>query len=161
MLRYSIVADYRMNVGTNTSLIRMIIAYFNVPAFRYMLIYRLAYYFYRRRSIFAKMIAKLIWNRLVTISGCYISLTARIDGGLRLPHPIGIVIGGGATLKSNITIYQNVTIGRSRQDRSVLPEIESGVIIYANCMILGETSIEKDKVIPAFSFIINNRFEKR
>jgi serine O-acetyltransferase len=161
MLRHSITADYRMNVGANISLIRMIIAYFNVPGFRYLLKYRLAYYLYNRRSIFAKIIAKLIWNRLVTISGCYISLTARIAGGLKMPHPIGIVIGGGSVLKANITIYQNVTIGRSSQERSVLPIIGSGVIIYANSMILGETNIEKDKIIPAFSFIINNRFEKR
>lgn len=55
----------------------------------------------------------LLWSTSCHIFNSEISVDADIGGGLFVPHPYGIVIGG-ATIGSNAAILQNVTIGMRR-----------------------------------------------
>lgn len=68
------------------------------------------------------------------------------DGIPEFPHPQNIVIGGGARIGSQCTIYQDVTIG---QNRGLYPEIGNNVIIYPGAKIVGGVIIGDGAVIGA------------
>lgn len=80
------------------------------------------------------------------ITSCHISHNADISGGVYFPHATGIVIGAGAVIKSDVKIYQNVTVGQIRNN---YPTIMSGVVIYPNSLILGGVIIEEGAIIGA------------
>lgn len=58
---------------------------------------------------------------------------------MKLPHPIGIVIGDGVIIKDNVMVFQQVTFGsHGRKEKEMrYPIIESGVKIYAGAKIIG------------------------
>jgi serine acetyltransferase len=78
------------------------------------------------------------------VTSCHISHNAEISGGVYFPHATGIVIGAGAVIKSDVKIYQNVTVGQIRNN---YPTIMSGVVIYPNSLILGGVTIEEGAII--------------
>jgi serine O-acetyltransferase len=65
-----------------------------------------------------------------------IPLETRIGGGLRLPHPNGIVIHPDAVIGPNCMIFQQVTIGVTGDDLPA-PVIGGHVDIGAGARILG------------------------
>lgn len=121
------------------------------PGFTAVTLFRCSSWF-ARRGIFGKAVSKIFWLLNIFFYSCHISPLARIGSGLKLPHPVGIVIGEGAQVGSNVTIYQNVTIGQSGP-RMNYPSIENGVIIYAGAVLVGDISIGSDSVIGANSFV--------
>ncbi|CAM3115161.1 Serine acetyltransferase [Asticcacaulis taihuensis] len=78
-----------------------------------------------------------------------ISPNAKIGKNLHLPHPIGIVISEDACLGDDVTVYQNVTLGRKTADCMGAPIIDNNVIIYAGAVILGSIKIGAGSVIGA------------
>ncbi|EJS4046602.1 hypothetical protein NWU98_004456 [Vibrio vulnificus] len=87
----------------------------------------------------------LIWKHSIDFGrGCL------IERGLLLPHPIGIVFGGGSVLSSNCTIYQNVTIGKHRGG---YPIIGFGCIVYGGSYIVGDITIGKNCIVGALKFV--------
>jgi serine O-acetyltransferase len=104
---------------------------------------------WRRLGVPGKLISKLHWRRNVVRFGCYLSPLATIGPGLCLPHPVGIVIGDGAQLGANVTLYQHVTLGRARDDAPYYPKVGDGVVIYAGAVIVGDVRIGPGAVIGA------------
>lgn len=68
-----------------------------------------------------------------------IHLNTRIGGGLRLPHPNGIVIHPEAIIGPNCTIMAQVTIGQGRTPG--VPVIGGHVDIGAGARLLGNIKI--------------------
>jgi serine O-acetyltransferase len=77
----------------------------------------------------------LFWS---VVTGADIPLNSRLGGGLRLPHPNGIVIHPSAEIGPNCTIFQQVTIG-ARKGR--VPTIGGEVEIYAGAKIIGKVHV--------------------
>lgn len=79
---------------------------------------------------------------------CDIPLSADIGEGLRLPHPMGIVISPQAVIGKQCTIYHFVTIGVNEHhiDYKLAPEIGEGVFIGTGAVIIGCNSIIKGKI---------------
>lgn len=72
------------------------------------------------------------------------------------PHPVGIVIGSEARIGRNVTIYQNVTIGRQRNATAKsddYPVLEDNVVVYAGAVIVGRTTIGAGSVVGANAVI--------
>src|SRR5471032_2390774 len=64
------------------------------------------------------VLPSLIQAHSIRSTGADISPASKIGFGLLLPHPVGIVIGGGVVVGENCTIFQNVTCGELlRPDR--------------------------------------------
>lgn len=84
--------------------------------------------------------------------GCDVSPGAQFSTPPNLHHPLGIVVGMGAVIGRNVTIYQGVTIGGSRSGK--YPKIGNNVIIYANATIIGGAVIGDDAVIGANAFVV-------
>ena len=87
------------------------------------------------------------------------NLDKLISQGLICDHPIGIV----AHYKSfgfNNRIYQNVTIGAGKGNKSVFPDeypvIGNNIVVYAGAVICGGIIVGDNSEIGANSVVIND-----
>ena len=88
---------------------------------------------------------------------CFISLRAQINENTTFPHPIGIIIGDGAKIGKNCTIYQNVTIGRRNpKNPEDIAIIGDNVLIGCNSIILGNIHIGNNAKIAAGSIVLRD-----
>ena len=88
-------------------------------------------------------------------SGLDISIDSEIGSGLKLPHPIGIVIGKGVIIGKNVTIYQNVTLGCNVGSTTpTYPKIPNNCIIGVASIIIGDV-----KTRPGFLFKANTLYK--
>lgn len=79
----------------------------------------------------------------------------RVEGGLYLPHPVGIVLGAGVVIGPRVTIFQGVTLGQDGKGN--YPVIGSDVIIFPNSVVVGNVVIDEATRVPAQSFLSPNR----
>ena len=67
--------------------------------------------------------------------------SASIGTSVFLDHATGIIIGAFAVIGDEVTILQNVTIGRMPSDPERAPRIGRGVLLSTGATILGDVSI--------------------
>jgi serine O-acetyltransferase len=67
--------------------------------------------------------------------------SARIGTAVFLDHGTGIIIGALASVGDEVTILQNVTISRHRDDPRRAPKIGHGVLLSAGATVIGHLSI--------------------
>ncbi|MCZ0811236.1 MAG: serine O-acetyltransferase [Pseudomonadota bacterium] len=84
-----------------------------------------------------------------------IPLNCEIGGGLKLPHPNGVVIHPGARIGPNCIIFQQVTLGTS-STRSGVPEIGGGVELGAGARVLGSVKIGDHAIIGANAVVTHD-----
>ena len=83
-------------------------------------------------------------------------LGAKIGPGLKITHPIGIVIWAGTVIGSNLTLRQNTTIGTTRPENKPII-IGNNVNIGANSCIIGDgINIGDNVFIGAMSYVNTN-----
>lgn len=90
---------------------------------------------------------------------CYISPEAEIDDGLRLPHPVGIVIGSGATIGKRCTIYQNVSVGSVHWEKGAdgpHPTIGDDVLLSTGAVLIGPIIIGNKVNVGANAVVRTN-----
>lgn len=123
--------------------------------FRVLLNYRIGRYCQDHGNFFLKHIALRYKYRLLTKRGCDISYKSVIGRKLKLPHPIGIVIGEGVEIKDNVTIFQQVTLGShgKRGESLAYPIIENDVIIYAGAKIIGGVTVGENSIVGANTLV--------
>jgi serine O-acetyltransferase len=111
------------------------------------------------KGVAGKITPKFLWRVNVFLSACHIDPLAKIGGGLKLPHPTGIVIGS-AIIGRNANIHQNVTIGVRRQYADdadeIYPVIGNNVTIYAGAVIVGNIKIGNGTTIGANAVVLND-----
>lgn len=88
---------------------------------------------------------------LIKSYGCDVTPGVVFEGAFYLPHPVGIVIGGGSVIGNGATIYQNVTIGANR--RGDFPVIGPDVTIYPSSVVAGRVEIGEGSVIGAELYV--------
>jgi serine O-acetyltransferase len=89
------------------------------------------------------------------ITGAEIDIQARINGGLLIPHPNGIVIHPAVKIGPNCLIFQQVTIGTGGKTAGV-PTIGGHVDIGAGAKVLGGITIGDHAKIGANAVVIND-----
>lgn len=132
-------------------LARVLTAFLFIPGFSTILLHRLALPLIRTPL---DKVGNLIWAWNVRRSGCHFHLDSAIAPGLRLPHPVAIVIGQGVTVGRNVTLYQSVTIGKAKSDD--YPVIEDDVTIYPNSVVIGPIRVGAGAVIGAGSVVLKD-----
>lgn len=145
----NIVCDCCKNI-TMKSWLKCIIVYFFSPYYceeKINISYRLAVFMRKKNK---KIFMRIIEYKILKKFNCYISSDSEILKGLRIPHPIGIVIGKGVCAGKNLILYQNVTIG---QNNGEYPVIGDNVIIYAGAKIIGNIVIGNNVVIGTNSVV--------
>lgn len=129
--------------------------YFFSASFRVLLNYRIGKYLFFKQNRFAYWIARYYRYKLITKRGCDISYKAVIGKNLKLPHPIGIVIGDGVIVKDNVKIWHHVTLGsHGKKTRSLeYPTICDEVKIFAGAKIIGGVNIGKTAIVGTNSVV--------
>lgn len=89
------------------------------------------------------------------VCGADIPLNSRLEGGLLMPHPNGIVIHPDAQIGPNCLIFQQVTIGTGGP-KSGTPLIAGHVDIGAGAKILGGVTIGPHARIAANAVVIDD-----
>jgi serine O-acetyltransferase len=74
------------------------------------------------------------------VTGAEIPLSTRIEGGLLLPHPNGIVVHPQVRIGANCLIFQQVTLGTGGKKPGV-PTLGGRVDVGAGAKILGGVQI--------------------
>lgn len=115
--------------------------------------YKISNFFWRKRL---ECLAKYISYRTYRKYNCIISYKANIRDKIKIPHPLGIVIGEGVEIGKGVTIYQNVTLGRKNKDIPEYPLIDDNVTIYANSTVIGKIKISNDAIIGCNSVVMRN-----
>lgn len=89
--------------------------------------------------------------------GCEISKGAIISPKALFMHTVGVVIGEGAIIEDNVTIYSSVVLGKKNvSSESDYPLIKKGSILYAGCKILGGIVLEENTIVGAGSIVLNS-----
>lgn len=129
--------------------------YFFSARFRVLLNYRLGKYFFKSHFFIFKQIGLYYKYKLISKRNCDFSYNAIIGKNLKLPHPIGIVIGDGVIIHDNVKIFQQVTFGShgKKGETNSYPTIQEGAIIYAGAKIIGNIVIGKNAIIGANSVV--------
>lgn len=125
-----------------------IVAWFLNPGFVVICRYRLSHWL-RKKGRIGWGLGSFVRARTMRRYGCEISPDAEIGAGLRLCHPIGIIIGDGVRIGRNVTIYQNVTLGRPQHKVHQYPTVNDDVTIYAGAVIVGGVTVGRGAVIAA------------
>lgn len=102
------------------------------------------------------------WNVLQhhfwsVVTGADIPLTARLGGGLVMPHPNGIVIHPDTIIGPNCMIFQQVTLGA----KNGVPHLGGHVDIGAGAKLLGPVRIGHHAVIGANAVVTRDVPENR
>jgi serine acetyltransferase len=110
--------------------------------------YRLAHTLRHRLGPPGRALAGLLfwWGRHAY--DCSIAPTARIHGGLILPHPQGLVVGAGAEVGPRAWIFQNVTLGGA-PEKVGLPRVGADARIFAGAVLSGPVTVGDNVVIGA------------
>jgi serine O-acetyltransferase len=79
--------------------------------------------------------------------------SASIGTSVFLDHATGIVVGAFVTIGDEVTIMQNVTVGRKAESPDLAPRIGRGVLLSTGATILGDVSIGDFAKIGAGSVV--------
>lgn len=129
-------ASFLKNDPASTCIQEVYLAY---PGFYAISIYRLSHQLHVLKvPIMPRMMSEYVHG----ITGIDIHPGATIGESFFVDHGTGIVIGETSVIKSNVKIFQGVTLGglqvkKDMQSTKRHPTIEDNVTIYANATILG------------------------
>lgn len=135
-------------------------ALFLSPGVSAVILFRMQDYFFRSRLL---LLAYLAHRINLNLHGIDILPGATIGDGLRIDHPVGIVIGAGTRIGKNCILLQNVTVGTRYIDpnkyNNAFPEIGDNVTIGAGAVILGGVKLGNSCTIGANSVILADVLE--
>ncbi|WP_316365152.1 serine O-acetyltransferase [Candidatus Thiodiazotropha sp. CDECU1] len=141
-----IKADLNRYIGRDRGIISFIGVLLFETGFQCTLFYRVS--FELARMVRAKTWLRKPYNYFMRFFfNCEISLDSVIGGGLYLPHPLGIVIGGNSRVGLNCTIYQMVTLGRLDLLVPEYPTIGNNVTICKGASVLGAVVVGEGSTI--------------
>lgn len=123
-------------------------------AFKAILCYRISHYFHTKKIPFLAILFETLikWRYASDIRR-----GAKIGGGIILPHPYGIIIGGESKIGENCHIGQHVTIGgnmNKQKEGQTQPIIGNNCFICANSVVVGPITIGDNVIIGAGSVVV-------
>lgn len=146
-----IIDDIKAYSGKNP--IRILYTLFLNTGFHMTFWYRVAHFFYKcHLSIISKII--MFFHKI--IYSVDFDYRAKIGGGFKVVHSLGIVIGCDVVIGKNVTLYQGVTLGGNFGKTKVIcgketgqPYLHDGVKVFAHGMIFGPCEIGENAEIGA------------
>jgi serine O-acetyltransferase len=87
------------------------------------------------------------------VTGAEIPLSCRIEGGLLLPHPNGVVIHPDARIGPNCLLMQQVTLGTNDLSPGA-PTLAGHVDLGAGAKVLGEVTLGAHSLVGANAVVL-------
>jgi len=122
------------------------------PGFKVALVYRFNHALVNHVGPTGRIVAGVINKATHIIYHSAISPTARLHGGLVLPHPQGITIGTEVVVGPRTWIYQNVTMGGTG-GRDGQPNVGADCRIYTGAVIVGPVVVGDEVVVSPNSLV--------
>jgi serine O-acetyltransferase len=116
--------------------------------------HRIANWFWKNDE---KEAARILQKRVSDLFSIDIHPAACIESGIFIDHGTGIVIGETAVVAKDVSILHGVTLGGTGKhsgDRH--PKIGKGVLLGANCTILGNITIGAHSKVGAGSVVVDS-----
>src|SRR3712207_5217007 len=124
------------------------------PCIHALIYYRMAHFFYRKRSYF---MARFISQFARFLTGIEIHPGAKIGKGLFIDHGMGVVIGETAEIGDNVMMYHGVTLGGTGKDKGKRhPTVGNNVLIGSGAKVLGPINIGDNAKIGANSVVLSD-----
>lgn len=125
------------------------------PGFYAVASYRIAHALYRLE---VPMIPRIITEHAHEVTGIDIHPGAVIGRNFCIDHGTGVVIGETSVIGDGVKIYQGVTLGALRVQKSLAstkrhPTVCDRVVIYANATILGPVTIGEGAIIGGNAWV--------
>lgn len=92
----------------------------------------------------------LLRGRLRRAYGIQVAQSAEIEGGLYLPHPLGIVICEGALVREGATIFQGATIALRHGEAPILAK---DVTLLPGCVVAGGVTVGAGATVGANTYV--------
>jgi serine O-acetyltransferase len=146
-LRAHIPVDRLGGSWPRRALLRLVIV-IRSSGFHVTLVYRLSHALRGRFGPPGRVAAAILFWWMRHFYTCAIASTARLHGGLILPHPQGIVIGDGAVIGPRAWIFQNVTLGGA-PGKTGLPRVGADARIFTGAVLAGPIVVGDNVVIGA------------
>jgi serine O-acetyltransferase len=116
--------------------------------FHLVALHRLAHTLAHRAGPLGRVGAGILFWMIRHLYGCSIASTARLHGGLILPHPQGIVIGAEVVVGPRAWIFQNVTIGGA-PGKVGMPRVGADARIYCGAVLTGPVAVGDNVMVGA------------
>lgn len=110
---------------------------------------------YQKGGAMRRRIAVLRHRFWSVVSGADIPVTTALGGGLKLPHPNGVVIHPMSVIGPNCILFQQVTLGVSGNGSGV-PRLGGNVRIGPGARILGPVKVGDNAVIGANAVVLQD-----
>ena len=121
--------------------------------FQAVLLYRVSHWLYQHGWIY------LPWflSRLsLAITGAEIEFNAQIGPGMFVAHPVGIVVGRGTIIGSEVTLFQGVTFGvRSWHPDQIrkFPRVGNRCFFFSGAAVVGDITIGDECIVGAHAVV--------
>lgn len=130
------------------------------PCFWAVLNYRLGHLAWRMKLWGVRallLLPCLVMKRIIQL--CFditLEFSAEIGPGFQIGHPGGVRLAPGVRIGSNVTIVNEVTIGRDGRPNKGVPTIGNNVFIGVGARILGAVTVGDNVSIGANAVVIHD-----
>ena len=124
------------------------------PGFHARQFHRLAHTLYRWHI---PVLPRLLSHISRFLTGIEIHPGAKIGEGFFIDHGMGVVIGETAEIGDNVTLYQDVTLGgTSQQKRKRHPTLGNNVVVGVGAQLIGDITIGDNSKVGAGSVVVTS-----
>ncbi len=147
-IRNDIKAVFRCDPAA-VSILEVLLAY---PGFHARQYHRLAHTLFQWHI---PLLPRLISHISRFLTGIEIHPGAKIGEGFFIDHGMGVVIGETSEIGDNVTLYQEVTLGGTSQQRTKRhPTLGNNVVVGVGAQVIGAITIGDNSKIGAGSVVV-------
>jgi serine O-acetyltransferase len=145
-----------MNKKHFTRLLKRRLSWINSSGRQALTLYRVSHYLSKQPHL--HWLALFMSRVNLFFTGADISPDCIIESKVVICHSAGVVIGATAIVRSSVVIMQGVTLGAHypAMPGKRHPTIESGVLLGAHCVVLGDITIGAKSRIGANATVLEH-----